>query len=548
MKSTKILFLFFIFLTFLTTKSYCQIYDSISHYSQLIQNPKSSNDLATSYRFFLKKKDEYSKKGLIKNEIFATQNIADIQKHLGYIGESERLNIECLELLDLLEVDEWSINSKVKTINDLGKIYRFKKDYKEALKIYNIGLKLAKKKSEINIILNNIGFVFLQQNELQQALEYFDLAYKKALENNDTLNIARSLDNLGFTKSKIKIDDAEEDLIEALNIRKKENYINGIAHSYENLSRHFHSVNDSERALFYSDKAIYLANQTKSLEQIKSALRLKIDLGNDFVISEYINIRDSIDDIKETDRSNFNYYVYQYDKKEKQLHASKLENVEQRNKNLVYLLFGIIVVLGSIFLYFILKSQYKKEKLQEVYNTESRISKKIHDEVANDVFQLMTKLEHEDQIDTEVINELNSLYARTRDISKEHGTLNSDYPFIDHLTGLIESFHDTQSNIIIKGLSDITWNTIPEIQRTTIYKVLQELLINMKKHSQASIVVLVFQKEKRKLDISYSDNGIGSDLKRGSGLQNTENRIQTINGTITFETNPKKGFKAKISI
>jgi signal transduction histidine kinase len=70
----------------------------------------------------------------------------------------------------------------------------------------------------------------------------------------------------------------------------------------------------------------------------------------------------------------------------------------------------------------------------------------------------------------------------------------------------------------------------------------------MKKHSQASIVVLVFQKEKRKLDISYSDNGIGSDLKQGSGLKNTENRIQAINGTITFETNPTKGFKVKISI
>jgi signal transduction histidine kinase len=70
----------------------------------------------------------------------------------------------------------------------------------------------------------------------------------------------------------------------------------------------------------------------------------------------------------------------------------------------------------------------------------------------------------------------------------------------------------------------------------------------MKKHSRASIVVLVFQKEKSKLHISYSDNGVGSDLKQGSGLKNTENRIQAINGTITFETNPTKGFKVKISI
>ena len=77
---------------------------------------------------------------------------------------------------------------------------------------------------------------------------------------------------------------------------------------------------------------------------------------------------------------------------------------------------------------------------------------------------------------------------------------------------------------------------------------LNSLIINMKKHSQASIVVLVFQKENRKLHISYSDNGIGNDLKKGNGLQNTENRIQAINGTIIFDTEPNKGFKTKITI
>ncbi|WP_033961689.1 tetratricopeptide repeat-containing sensor histidine kinase [Psychroserpens jangbogonensis] len=549
MKPSNISFLFFLFLIFFTSNSYCQINDSISYYSALIQNPKNSDDLAISYRFFLKKKDEYSNKALIRDEIFATQNIADIQKQLGYIDESERLNIECLELLDLIEDDEWSIRSKVKTINDLGKIYRYKKDYKEALKIYKTGLNLAKKKSDENIILNNIGFVYLQKNELQSALKYFDSAYKNALENNDTLNIARSLDNLGFTKSKMGRDDAEEDLIQALNIRKNVNYNNGITNSYENLAKHFQSINDSEKALFYSDKVIYLAKKSNSLEQLESALRLKIELGYDFVKSEYINIRDSIDDIKDTDRNNFNYYVYQYGKKEKQLQDSRLENAKQKSENLVYLLFGIVVFFGSIFLYFYLKSKHKKEKLKEIYNTESRISKKVHDEVANDVFQLMTKLEHEDQIDSEVINELNSLYARTRDISKEHGTLNSDYPFVDYLGELIESFQDTETNIIIKGLTDISWNLLPEIHRVTIYKVLQELLINMKKHSQASIVVLVFEKEKRKLNISVNDNGVGaSTLKRSNGLQNTENRIQSINGTIIFETEPNKGFKTKITI
>jgi glucose-6-phosphate-specific signal transduction histidine kinase len=75
------------------------------------------------------------------------------------------------------------------------------------------------------------------------------------------------------------------------------------------------------------------------------------------------------------------------------------------------------------------------------------------------------------------------LYYRIRDISKEHGALNDSYPFVDHLSALIESFHDSQTTVVIKGLSEISWTVFPEIQRVTVYKVIQELLINMKKHS-----------------------------------------------------------------
>ena len=77
---------------------------------------------------------------------------------------------------------------------------------------------------------------------------------------------------------------------------------------------------------------------------------------------------------------------------------------------------------------------------------------------------------------------------------------------------------------------------------------LQELLTNMKKHSNASIVVLSFEKSGKYLIINYKDNGIGTSLTKRNGLQNTENRIQSINGTITFESEINKGFKAIIMI
>ena len=71
----------------------------------------------------------------------------------------------------------------------------------------------------------------------------------------------------------------------------------------------------------------------------------------------------------------------------------------------------------------------------------------------------------------------------------------------------------------------------------------------MKKHSQCTLVIIRFETHKNTIEINYIDNGIGTSemLKFKNGLQNAENRILAIKGTLTFETESGKGFKAKIS-
>ena len=68
----------------------------------------------------------------------------------------------------------------------------------------------------------------------------------------------------------------------------------------------------------------------------------------------------------------------------------------------------------------------------------------------------------------------------------------------------------------------------------------------MKKHSQCSLVIIGFDSKLSTIEITYKDNGIGSAemLKFKNGLLNVENRIKTVKGSITFETEINKGFKA----
>ena len=66
----------------------------------------------------------------------------------------------------------------------------------------------------------------------------------------------------------------------------------------------------------------------------------------------------------------------------------------------------------------------------------------------------------------------------------------------------------------------------------------------------ASVVVLKFESYANKIFINYTDNGKGCEKSKiiKNGLQNMENRILAIKGTITFDTEPHKGFKVKITL
>jgi len=73
---------------------------------------------------------------------------------------------------------------------------------------------------------------------------------------------------------------------------------------------------------------------------------------------------------------------------------------------------------------------------------------------------------------------------------------------------------------------------------------------NMKKHSEASLVSVTLKISNSLLTVLYADNGVGTTnnpLILKNGLQNVENRIKTIKGTITFDKNSDKGFKVSFT-
>jgi signal transduction histidine kinase len=137
-----------------------------------------------------------------------------------------------------------------------------------------------------------------------------------------------------------------------------------------------------------------------------------------------------------------------------------------------------------------------------------------------------------------------------RGISRENNDIDTKANFAVNLKEMLSTYNSKNTNVIINSIEKVNWDLIDEFKKVTIHRVLQELMVNMKKHSEASLVVVKFESSGKTVFIDYTDNGKGAEKNKiiKNGLQNMENRILAIKGTITFDTEPDKGFKVKITM
>ena len=226
----------------------------------------------------------------------------------------------------------------------------------------------------------------------------------------------------------------------------------------------------------------------------------------------------------------------------------ELQLEKEKTRNIIGATSSGAVVLGLLGFLYYRKQKHIQEKRAEVYKTETRISKKVHDEVANDLYRVMTKIQKTQTIKDDVLDDLEVVYNKTRDISKEHSIIDIQGTYEAHLRDLLLSYRNDTVNIITKDLSRVNWERLDAHKKMALHRVLQELMTNMRKHSKATLVVLTFSQKGKKIHIAYKDNGVGAELVKNNGLRNTENRMESINGTITFESQLNNGFKASLSL
>jgi PAS domain S-box-containing protein len=105
-----------------------------------------------------------------------------------------------------------------------------------------------------------------------------------------------------------------------------------------------------------------------------------------------------------------------------------------------------------------------------------------------------------------------------------------------------------KSNIKTKLVYEVN-RYIDEDIKTNIYRILQEHINNIIKHSKCSEVLISIKECGDDICINIDDNGQGFDTKKkreGIGISNIMNRIQSFDGSFKLESSPGNGCKLKV--
>ena len=515
----------------------------------------------SSYYYFSKAKSLCDVKKDTAKIIYSILKLAYIEQNQGNYSGCETTILQAFPFLK----NNPKPNHHWALYNIMGNNYLQTLDYLSAIYYYNLALHLKTNQFRKACTKNNIAVVYMDMQDYQKALKILlPLSLKKEIINDSEMH-SMVLDNLGYTYYKMGNPKALDILNQSLKIREQEKNDWGLATSYLRFSEYYKKMNPHlaySYALLAYEKATKVNNVDDRLESLKLIIQNSNANQSKAYAEKYIQINDSIRKARQRAKNQFAKIKYdsRLEKEENQkLKTQKAETAleleQQKNQNLVLNFLVITGILSTIFLYYFLKAISKKEKIQTSYDTETRIAKKLHDELANDVYHTMAFAETQDlstyQNKETLLNNLDTIYSRTRNISKENSLIDTGAKYVDGLKEMMSGFNTSTITILVNGMDTILWTSLSHNKKIIIYRVIQELLVNMKKHSKCSLAVITFKKNENNLQIDYSDNGIGVVLDKinsKNGLQNVENRILSINGTITFDTKSSKGFKTSFTI
>lgn len=192
-------------------------------------------------------------------------------------------------------------------------------------------------------------------------------------------------------------------------------------------------------------------------------------------------------------------------------------------------------------------------KLIEAQEQErSRIGRELHDDINQRLAMLALELEQLRENPSEVETRVQELRKRLGDVSDHvqalsHDLHSSKLEYLGVPAGMkswCKDFAERQK-MEIDFNSDVQ-SVMPLDVGLCLFRVLQEALHNVIKHSGVRRVEVQLREDSGEIDLIVSDLGRGFDIEaarqgQGLGLTSMQERVRLVNGTITIESKPMNG-------
>ena len=506
------------------------------------------------------------------------KGVADAYLNLGtnyyYLGNYKAHFESQLEAIKIYEtIGEHALAAK--SYGQLGYLSR-RRDLNMANSLMQKAIQLAKEdslKAKVQDLYNNYSILKLMEKKYDSAKHYAKkgLIIKEVIK--DSFGIPYSYANLANAYSEEgKLNQALVYFTKALNLRKTLKDSIGMGESHVQIAEVLKQQNKLNKALdnfkssmFYASKKKYGGLLSYNYYQLSDVYKKtnKVDSALHY-LEKHLKLKDSLEGQKVLEELASLRVEFDTEKKEKELLQTKTDKAEtelnlSNQKFLTYGLLASILILSSLGISIFQRNKRKhaaaiaeqrEQNLQSIIYAEekerTRIARELHDGIVQQIGATILKSRNifnqlgvaEKQESQELLKDLESSSSELRTISHQM------MPRALEETGLITALQDLFLNSLkpVNISYDFQHQDIdqrlPRNVEITLYRITQELINNVIKHSKADEVNIQLFKTENEVIYMVEDNGTGfvSDKKEGIGLKNIKSRIDLIKGIVNFNS------------
>ena len=467
--------------------------------------------------------------------------------------------------------------------NEMAVFYNKQQELDKAFSCLDVSEKLAREINDLTALGTSLGHrgAFLSiRGKISEAKAYYEEVYKIRLKTQDSVGLGYVLCDLA------EIASHDGDLAKALNylkqsttIREKIGDLQGVAINCVNTGEHYFNASQYKNASAWFEKGLsqslqigyddltrytydYLAKTYKAMGDYKKAFELQ---------EQSIVYKDSMFNKDKTRVIQEMQAKYESDKKEQQIQLLNSENeLKEATIERNYLLMaGLAALLLLLILSFYLwrfrnrqqqlavlqeqKVRLREAQMNAVIDSQEKERKRFASDLHDGMGQLISSL----QLTINSIQQNRSTETRDQLFENSEQILNDIHNEIRNIAfnlmpsvlikeGLIPGLNElirriNQSDAIKIALSNHgIKGRYSEVGEISLYRVIQEFLSNMIKHSKATQVTIDFTGHENELIITLEDDGIGYSLEKfqnseGNGWRNINSRLNLIRAAIDFD-------------